>query len=102
MVWGTGKLPGCKTKNLPMDYDERYRKDGRAWCSSCSRKEDLLHWYSVEDALALIAHGFVFTRYLATEYVEYPQETTFIKETCLAREEISIKDLFGNGKERRE
>jgi hypothetical protein len=27
--------------------------------------------------------------------VEYELETTFIKETCLAREEISIEELFG-------
>lgn len=94
MVWGIGSLPNCETKNLPMDYDERYKQNGRDWHSSCSRKEDLLHWYSLENALDLIANGFVFTRYLATEYVEYPLETVFIKETCLKREEINIEDLF--------
>ena len=93
-VFGIGALPDCKTKDLPMDYDERYHKDGRLWHSSCSNKEDLMHWYSVQDALNLIANGFVFTRYLATEYVEYNMETTFIKETCLAREVIDIEDLF--------
>lgn len=93
-VWNIGELENCQTKDLPMDYDERYHKDGRCWFSSCSNKEDLMHWYSVQDALELIANGFVFTRYLATEYVEYENETTFIKETCLAREEISIEDLF--------
>jgi hypothetical protein len=36
----------------------------------------------------------VFTRYLATEYVEYPMETVFIKETCLKREEIDFLSLF--------
>ena len=95
LVWGIGKLPDCKTKDLPMDYDWRYRQDGRNWFSSCSRKEDLTHWYSLQDALDLIAHGFVFTRYLATEYVEYELETVFIKESCLKREEIDIKELFG-------
>lgn len=93
-VWGIGKLPGCKTKDLPMGYDERYHKDGRNWFSSCSRKEDLSHWYSLQDALDLIEKGFIFTRYLATEYVEYEVETTFIKETCLAREVIDIKDIW--------
>ena len=93
-VFGIGALPDCKTKDLPMDYEERYHKDGLLWCSSCSNKEDLMHWYSVQDALNLIANGFVFTRYLATEYVEYNMETTFIKETCLAREVIDITNLF--------
>ena len=94
LVWGIGKLPNCTTKDLPMDYDERYHKDGRLWHSSCSRKEDLSHWYSLQDALDLIANGFIFTRYLATEYVEYDLETTFIKETSLAREILDIKDIW--------
>ena len=80
-----------------MDYDARYHKDGRNWYSSCSRKEDLMHWYSLQDALELIANGFVFTRYLATEYVEYELETTFIKESSLQREVMDIKDLFPEG-----
>lgn len=93
-VWNIGELPNCQTKNLPMDYDVRYHKDNRNWFSSCSKKEDLTHWYSLQDALDLIANGFVFTRYLATEYEEYELETCFIKETCLDREELDIKDLF--------
>ena len=69
---GIGSLSdSCKTKSLPMDYDKRYKQDGRDWFSSCSNKEDLLHWYSLEDAKMLLANGFVFTRYLATEYHEY-------------------------------
>ena len=94
LVWNIGELENCKTKDLPMDYDPRYHKDGRNWFSSCSNKEDLLHWYSLQDALDLINNGFVFTRYLATEYVEYENETTFIKETSLKREVLNIEDLF--------
>lgn len=94
-AWGIGDVNGCETKYLPMEYDERYRQDGRMWFSSCSNKNDLMHWYSVDDALELMASGFVFTRYLATEYHEYEMETVFIKETCLAREELDIRTLFG-------
>jgi hypothetical protein len=91
---GIGSIEGCKTKNLPMDYDERYKQDGRDWFSSCSKKEDLLHWYSLEDAKKLLENGFVFTRYLATEYHEYDLETVFIKETSIDREVLDIFDLF--------
>ena len=91
---GIGDIPDCKTKTLPMDYDWRYKQDNRDWFSSCSHKEDLMHWYSIEDAKELISRGFVFTRYLATEYHEYENETVFIKETSLKREEINIFDLF--------
>lgn len=96
LVWTIGELKDCKTKDLPMDYDERYHKDGRCWYSSCSNKEDLTHWYSLKDANELIAKGFVFTRYLATEYVEYELETTFIKETALKREVLDINQLFND------
>lgn len=77
-----------------MSYDERYHKDGRCWYSSCSNKEDLTHWYSLKDANDLIEKGFVFTRYLATEYIEYPLETTFIKDTCLKREVLDVNEIF--------
>lgn len=96
LVWGIGKIKDCKTKYLPMDYNERYHKDGKIWHSSCSNKEDLSHWYSLEDAKELIANGFVFTRYLATEYVEYDLETTFVKSTSLQREELNIEDIMEN------
>ena len=93
-VWGIGKIPDCTTKNLPMDYDPRYHKDGKNWFSSCSKREDLLHWYSLENAQELIQNGFVFTRYLALDYVEYDLETTFLKDTALCREEMDILELF--------
>lgn len=93
-VWDLGKLENCKTKDLPMSYDERYKKDSKDWFSSCSRKEDLTHWYSKEDALKLVAEGFAFTKYLATEYVEYELETTFIKETALERIELPVEEFF--------
>ena len=94
LVWGIGKLPNCKTKYLPMGYDPRYHADDRNWFSSCSNIQDLMHWYSINDALDLIDNGFVFTKYLATEYTEYDLETVFIKESCLERVEMSIEDLF--------
>jgi hypothetical protein len=94
LVWGIGKLPSCKTKDLPMGYDERYHKDGKNWFSSCSNIEDLAHWYSLEDAVELINQGFVFAKYLAVDYVEYENETTFLKETAIDRVEIDIKEIW--------
>ncbi len=96
-VWGIGVVDGCVTKDMPMGFDPRYRQDGRMWFSSCSNRDDLMHWYSVEDAEELVAMGFVFTRYLATEYHEYDMETVFIKETSLAREVFDIRELFVDG-----
>ena len=96
---GIGALDdSCKTKTLPMDYDWRYKQDGKDWFSSCSMKKDLLHWYSVDDAKTLIANGFVFTRYLAVDYHEYENETVFLKETSLKREEIDFHKLFNRRK----
>ena len=92
-VWGCKNCPG-DAKNLPMSYDERYHIDGKNWFSSCSNKEDLLHWYSKEDAIFLMKHGFVFTRYLAVDYHEFKKETVFLKETAVKREVIDFISLF--------
>ena len=92
-VWDLGTLPNCKTKDLPMGYDERYHKDRRNWYSSCTNPADLAHWFSLEDAKSLIAHGYQFTKYLATEYIEYLMETTFIKDTCLARKVLTMEEI---------
>ena len=92
---GIGSLDdSCKTKELPMGYDERYRQDGRMWFSSCTNQEDLTHWFSKEDARKLQEKGFKFYKYLATEYHEYPMETVFIKDTCIDRVEIDIDEFF--------
>lgn len=93
-VWGIGKIEGSKTKDLPMDYDCRYHKDGKNWFSSCSQKEDMTNWFSQQDTKELLANGFVITKYLVVDYVEYDKETVFLKETALARVEIDIDELF--------
>ena len=95
LVWTIGEIKDCDTKNLPMGYDERYRQDGRMWHSSCTNKEDLAHWYTLDAALELInEHGFRFAKYLATEYHEYELETVFIKDTCLACEVLDVREVF--------
>ena len=78
-----------------MDYDWRYHIYGWNWHSSCSNIVDLAHWYSLEDALELINNGFIFTKYLATQYYEWENETTFMKETCLKREILDINEIWG-------
>lgn len=92
-VWGCKDCKG-EAKNLPMGYDERYHIDGKNWFSSCSNVEDLLHWYSKEDAEYLLSHGFVFTKYLALDYHEFELETVFLKETAEKREVIDFLSLF--------
>ena len=92
-VWGCKNCKG-EAKNLPMGYDERYHIDEKNWFSSCSNKDDLLHWYSKEDAVFLMEHGFVFTRYLAVDYHEFEKETVFLKETAVKREVIDFISLF--------
>ena len=91
--FGIGRLENCKTKDLPMGYDERYQKDGKQWFSSCSNAGDLAHWYSLEDAKELMENGFVFTRYLATDYNEYENQTCFLKETSIGRKVIQFDEL---------
>lgn len=89
-----GKIPNNTTKDLPMEYDWRYKQDGKDWWSSCSNIEDLTHWYSREDAELLIKQGFRFSKYLATDYHEYDYQTVFLKETCIDRITLDIDEVF--------
>lgn len=88
------EIANCETKNMQMDYDERYKRNGMDWYSSCSNIEDLLHWYSFENARDLIKKGFRLSKYLAVDYVEYNKETVFLKETCLDRVTLDINEVF--------
>lgn len=88
------EVPGCETKDMPMDFDDRYKQDGKNWFSSCSNIKDLTHWYSIEDARFLMDKGFRFSKYLAKDYIEYEKETIFLKETCLNRITLSIDEVF--------
>lgn len=88
------EIEDCKTKDLPMGFDERYKQFGKDWFSSCSYVEDLTNWYSIDNAKDLIEKGFRFSKYLATDYVEYDKETVFLKETCLDRITLNIEEIF--------
>lgn len=92
-VWGCKNCKG-EAKNLPMGEDEKYHIDRLNWYSSCSNVEDLLHWYSKEDATYLLKHGFRFTKYYARDYHEFDLETVFLKETATMPIEIDFLSLF--------
>ena len=95
-VFGIGELENCPTQELEMGYDERYQQGGKDWFSACTEASDLRHWYSVENAKDLLENGFVFTKYLAVDYVEYEKETVFLKETALDRVEITLEEVYKN------
>ncbi len=88
-------VPNNTSHKLPMGYDERYKQDGKNWWSSCSRMEDLTHWYTVEDVRYLLNNGFALTRYLVVDFIEYEKETLFLKETAFRRVELTIGQVFG-------
>lgn len=94
-VFGINEAPNCETKHLPMGYDERYKMEGLNWFSSCSKIEDLSHWYSFENAKWLLDHGFAMRKYLATRYDEYEKETVFLKSSCLDRVDLTLEEVFG-------
>lgn len=93
-VFGLGDIENCPTQGLYMGYDERYQKDGKDWFSACTNVSDLNHWYSEENAEDLLKNGFVFTKYLAVDYVEYEKETVFLKKTALDRVELTLGEVY--------
>ena len=80
---------------LPMDYDPRYRKDGRLWHSACEDKEKMKYWFDPVDAHYLLSNGYRLYRYLATEYHIYENEVCFIKATALKRIPLAPEVVFG-------
>lgn len=89
-----GKVPNCASRDLDMSLDARYSRHGRKWWSSCSNLGDLTHWFSVENAKHLESNGFVFTKYLASDYMEFDKETLFLKETAQQRIELPLSEVF--------
>lgn len=83
------------SRDLPMDYDERYQKDGKNWHSAGRNAIAMSHWFSRESAKDLMGKGYQLYRYLATEYIHYEFETCFIKETCLNREVVDYREVWG-------
>jgi hypothetical protein len=82
-------LTDKRLAGLPMDFDPRYRRDGKIWQCAAWDIEHLKHWFSPQDMADLIKRGFVINKFNAEEYVREENQVIFTKESITVLEDIT-------------
>ena len=83
-----------KSRDLPMEWDERYGKDGFRWYSGCGVRELMKHWFSKKDAEELLESGYSMYRLESTQYVHEEFQTVFTREGIVNRTEIPLWEVW--------
>lgn len=84
-------LSDKRLASLPMEYDERYRKDGRIWQCAANSLDNLAYWFSPQDRVDLKNKGFVLAVFNAEEYEVEEHQTIFTRNSIT---EIKIYDNY--------
>lgn len=82
------------SKNLPMDYNKRYHKDGKKWFSGCNNFEDMRSWFSIKDAYELKRAGYELYEFEATECVVEDNQVLFTREGLKSQKMIPIETIW--------
>ena len=86
--------PDALAKELPMGYDSRHRKDGKAWYSAGKSIENMNQWFNRKDADDLVANGFVLYEFVVTEWQELEMEVLFTRDGVVRQTEIPIETVW--------
>jgi hypothetical protein len=86
--------PDGISKDFPMDYDKKHRKDGKVWYSSGKSIENMHQWFSANDAKRLLENGFRLFIYVVSEWQEKEMEYLFTKEGVISVEEITLDKIW--------
>lgn len=86
--------PDALAKELPMGYDFRHRKDGKAWYSAGKSIENMNQWFNRKDADDLVANGFVLYEFVVTEWQELEMEVLFTRDGVVRQTEIPIETVW--------
>ena len=82
------------SKDLPMDYDQRYGEDGLRWYSGCQSLEGIDQWFSNRDIVELIQGGFRLVRYDADRFHVEPTQVIFTKEHARLESVIPVETIW--------
>lgn len=88
-------LTDGKCADLPMDWHERYGRDGVRWFSGCNNLEDLKGWFSHQDAKELIDAGYSLFVFECDEYSVEETQTLFTREGVISKNTMSIEEVWG-------
>lgn len=82
-------------KDFPMPLNlELHRKDGKVWNSGGKSVENMLHWFSSEDAASLMGNGFKLFEFEVTMFQELEHEILFCREGIIKQTEIPIETIW--------
>lgn len=79
-----------KSKNLPMDYHNRYSKDNMTWISGCMDKEQLLGWFTPLDISELLKNGYGVFEFECDTYLIEDTQVLFAREKIYSQKEIEV------------
>ena len=82
------------SKHLPMDFDERYKADDRAWFSGCFHEGQLRQWFTKKDVEELIERGFQMFQFDSEQYQIEEHQALFTREGIVSTKVMSIEDLY--------
>lgn len=82
------------SKDLPMGFNERYRKDGFRWQSGAGSMEDMKFWFSALDALELFKNGYKLYEFESNQFMVVEHEIMFTREGILTRHEIPLDTIW--------
>lgn len=81
---------GAKSAGLPMGFDPEMVKDGHAWLSATTRKEELLDWFSIDDLVVLSTMGYGIWEFDVTFYREVPGHVVIVEDAILSATRIPL------------
>lgn len=84
------KLTEGKSKNLPMDFHEKYKKDGFKWFSGCGSIEQMNLWFSPLDALELFKSGYKLFEIDSSQYIIEDNQILFTRNGIINKNEIPL------------
>lgn len=80
--------------DLPMDWHERYSRDGRAWFCGCQDKRLLQQWVSLSDVRELVEAGYAVYEIESKEFVVEEFQTLYTERGIEAKRELAIADVW--------
>jgi hypothetical protein len=83
-----------KSAWLPMDFDEKYRADGKTWLSAGKSIENMNQWFSVLDAYELDKAGYFLYEYVVSQYKVDDIQAYFTREGVVSQKQIKLNEVF--------
>ena len=87
-------LKDSVAKDIPMDFCERYKADGKEWLSSAKSREDMHYWFSPADAKYLAKSGFALSQHEVENFQEEQYQVLFTRDSIKKSRKIGIDELW--------